>query len=797
MRRLWLRLGLPIAAVLLIVASIVAITGYAYTSNRRDALALSRDVLLALDQRVMTQVQSYLTPAVRVLNLSRWMLPDGAFDGPDRSLAGRLSMEVLRNVPQLASVYFADPSGNFLMTRRAANGAIDTKTIEQRGAARKVEWVRRDPEGRTIAVEDDPADSYDPRTRPWFQAALTGAGVHWTDVYVFFTDRKPGITASVRIDGADGRPIGVVGVDIRLDALSEFLAGLKIGHTGRAMIIDADGRLVAFPEPERMMRQEGEALVPARLDGIGDPLLTRAFDRLRVLGPGQHVMRVDDARWVLAETPLRDVVGRDWSLVFVVPEDDFVGFVAANNRTTLLLSLAVVALAVALAALLAVQGFRADRDARRLRRRQSALERQAHALAALAASPALFDPGRPEGAAELTQVVAATMRARRASLWWAEAGGGRLSCEDCWDEETKGHTAGTELVVRDCPTLFAALLAGEEIAVADAAADPRTADLHRIYLQPVDCRALLTVPIRHYGRIAGALWVEDGETAAEPDVDAFTFVRAAAGMLGARAAARATGEEDAPAGIEPLASIEPSSLAASVGGVAAAGGRRRAATARGATPAAMRTSAVAGERSARFTARLAARGVAADATVSAMFPETTVLVLRLLDPESIARASPETGEPAIDRIVRALERITARHEIDYLKILSDQIVVVGGFSDDPVGQAEAIVETALAIRDHCLGDAGGADDGFAFAMGIDTGTVVGSAVGFGAFAYNVWGDAVRVASAMAASSPSGAIQVTESTRRLIGDRYLFRSRGAFWVDRVGELATYLLKGRVA
>ena len=58
-RRLWLRLGLPAAAVLLIVASIIAITYYDYVSNRRDALGLSQDVLSALDERVVTQVQSW------------------------------------------------------------------------------------------------------------------------------------------------------------------------------------------------------------------------------------------------------------------------------------------------------------------------------------------------------------------------------------------------------------------------------------------------------------------------------------------------------------------------------------------------------------------------------------------------------------------------------------------------------------------------------------------------------------------------------------------------------------------
>ena len=38
-----------------------------------------------------------------------------------------------------------------------------------------------------------------------------------------------------------------------LEALSEFLAGLEIGKSGHAMIIDAQGRLVAFPDPSKVV----------------------------------------------------------------------------------------------------------------------------------------------------------------------------------------------------------------------------------------------------------------------------------------------------------------------------------------------------------------------------------------------------------------------------------------------------------------------------------------------------------------------------------------------------------------
>jgi len=49
---------------------------------------------------------------------------------------------------------------------------------------------------------------------------------------------------------------------------------------------------------------------------------------------------------------------------------------------------------------------------------------------------------------------------------------------------------------------------------------------------------------------------------------------------------------------------------------------------------------------------------------------------------------------------------------------------------------------------------------------------------------------------MAESGPAGAIHVTESAYQRLRDRYLFRVRGSFYLERVGEMSTYLLIGRL-
>ena len=58
--RTLLRIGVPVLGVALIIALILAITIYADRANRRGALALSEDVLTALDVRISVSGASLL-----------------------------------------------------------------------------------------------------------------------------------------------------------------------------------------------------------------------------------------------------------------------------------------------------------------------------------------------------------------------------------------------------------------------------------------------------------------------------------------------------------------------------------------------------------------------------------------------------------------------------------------------------------------------------------------------------------------------------------------------------------------
>jgi class 3 adenylate cyclase len=746
-RRALLRVGVPILAVTLVVVAIFGIALYSHSANRRGVLALSDDLLNTLDAQISQRALAFLDPCERALRIMR----DIARDTPlteRRASSERFAISVLKELPQIAAFYLGDSDGDFLMVRRHGDG-VETKQIIN-GAQRTVLLIDRNAADVEIGRREDPTDTFDPRTRPWFQGALGTKDVFWTGIYIFFSDGKPGITVSTRVLEPGGKD-RVFGVDVTLEELSRFLASLEIGTHGRALIMDGEGRLIAIPNSDKIIKPTGKEFVPPKVDELEDPVLTAAFDRFRVEGKGRRIVEHDGVRYISSVTPLPGSA-RQWWILILVPEDDFIGFVASNNQTALLMSLIIVLAVVVLAILLIRQGVRSDRSVRMMTARGRSMSQQSAAYAAISEQIAEQAGEAPPA---LTEGLVTVTGARRASVWRLTSRGQILRCSDSYDRDSQGHAGGFELHRRELPAFFALLATGEEASIADAGTDRRSAQFHTLIMQSLGSRALALFPLRRGDETIGSVVLEDPRTLE----GAKEFLRTVAAMFASTLTAESH-EAERPVQAAP---IQPAKEQVSQSILSAD----------------LRPSAA--ER-----ANLK----------SDYFPEVAVVALSLSGSLELAKKCGSGNIGMAEQITEFLQEIAAEQGVTYVKFVGQEAIAAAGFEQSDEHAMTAIASLAIAVRDrlsHLIDTSGHAAE---FRIGLGFGEGYGCFVGREREQFNLWGEAFETAGIMARSAQPGAIQASAAAYARLRQDFLFRPRGTFYQPGVGQSHTFVLAGQL-
>ena len=192
-------------------------------------------------------------------------------------------------------------------------------------------------------------------------------------------------------------------------------------------------------------------------------------------------------------------------------------------------------------------------------------------------------------------------------------------------------------------------------------------------------------------------------------------------------------------------------------------------------------------------ARLKASG---SASIADSIPEATILWADIANfGEVSAGKGPTEVVGLLNLVFTAFDGLCERHGVEKIKTIGDAFIAAGGVPNPRPDHAEAVADLALAMQQEVVRLNTGLRDPFSLKIGMDSGPVVAGVIGTTKFAYDVWGPPVDTAAQMEQYGLSGGIQVTGNVYRRLKDRYMFESRGAFYVEGEGDVETYLLRGK--
>jgi len=178
------------------------------------------------------------------------------------------------------------------------------------------------------------------------------------------------------------------------------------------------------------------------------------------------------------------------------------------------------------------------------------------------------------------------------------------------------------------------------------------------------------------------------------------------------------------------------------------------------------------------------------------FEEVTIMFADIVGFTPLsARLEPIALVNLLNKIFSCFDELASELGLEKIKTIGDAYMVAAGLPLPRPDHAEAIADMALAMQtavNHFQVEVG---DSFQIRIGINSGVVVAGVIGIKKFIYDLWGDAVNVASRMESSGEPGRIQVTAATHKLLLDKYLFEERGKIGVKGKGEMTTYWLIGK--
>lgn len=309
---------------LIIEALAVTLSGI---SAHNSSVAVGREAISRVGDTTIESVLRYLEPAQQSADITTQLVRDDLISLDDAALEQYLYSQ-LAVIPQITGTFLGFPDGNFVFVSRTADGFRSKRIVTS--PERSVTVATYDENFVSTGVERPTDDLYDPRTRPWYSRAQGSESVAWTDPYVFFSSKQPGVTAAKAVR-RDGQLVAIVGVDVALSGLSSFLDRLAIAKNGQAFVLSGESVVAAPPGYEAQPVSKGDGTLRlVTVDELGLGNVANATEG-RVIASKRNNNRELVLRRLF---PMEQAP--EWSLVVRAPESDFTTPVRTLQRATLL-----------------------------------------------------------------------------------------------------------------------------------------------------------------------------------------------------------------------------------------------------------------------------------------------------------------------------------------------------------------------------------------------------------------------------------------------------------------------------
>lgn len=325
----------------------IALIALNYTTTSKAINKTSQEMVERFNGEIIKNLQQTLDPVI-TLTRSSAVLSESEPEFFKKDSSWELLRTQIEHSPAVFSAYIGFEDGSFRAVYRASEktkffgkASPDKATFAYRNRHKYGNLPVRDQltfiDADSKLIQRTPVNTdYDPRKRPWYQAAVEQRKSIVVGPIVFASNGEPGLTFATPVIVND-RVVAVHAMDITLTTIKDFLYSNRISNNSISLILDGQMRVIASSTQVSENDESELKRIPV-IEQIAD--LNSQLPRQALLalpnsqfkGGFKFNTQEDGLSYMASLSDTRIKVATDWRVLVIAPSKDFLIGISYNNR---------------------------------------------------------------------------------------------------------------------------------------------------------------------------------------------------------------------------------------------------------------------------------------------------------------------------------------------------------------------------------------------------------------------------------------------------------------------------------
>lgn len=313
------KIALGVGSVALLIWALLAFFSYRVTSNLTQTS--SQQIFNAAAKSIKADLLNVYDPVKRTVSILANSQVANASSGSS-SAEQRLEyvpmlVDILNQIPISTAIQSGNDQGDYFIVRKLLDQQLRQQFNMPEKAAFSADFIKGgtgayqrwfyDNNLNLIEHRQLSASKYDPRSRPWYQLAMTSDGAVFSDPYVFYFMKVVGVTPAIAM--ADRK--SVIAIDIMLKSISESLSAIQITPSTIAVLAH-NNNIVAWSGSEPVLIQGEDGKLRQRtLAELDHPVIQSIAEKN------------DPEGWLVYRTTINLTDNFNPEFIIAVPEKEY------------------------------------------------------------------------------------------------------------------------------------------------------------------------------------------------------------------------------------------------------------------------------------------------------------------------------------------------------------------------------------------------------------------------------------------------------------------------------------------